>query len=314
MNKEKAFRYFKSNFKINKSKNGWFRFSNPFDKHKDLSMAVNFEYAVVHCFRTGYKEFIMNFISDYENIEFYEAKKLLNSYEEEHFNFEDLNLSTSTKKILNIPEGFNSLYSETSFGQRARNYLIKRGFDIALLDNLGFGYMNVEPYFGYIFIPFRIKGKLNYYIFRDFIGNSIKYLNPPTEEILIGKSELFFNEDALKLYKEVNLVEGWSDAMTLGKNTIASLGWSLSTTQKSKIIKSSIKILNIIPDRGFYEKSLLLAAELSDYIETVNVFDFDKHIELYDENGKHLKDVNDCGQKLMNERLKHKQKFSYSMF
>jgi DNA primase len=300
INNKKAYTYFKNRFDLKKTSQNWWSFDNPFDPEGEgrRKMAVHFSYEVVKCWRTGYKQDIINFVMDYENISIYNAYKLIESQTDSNI---DLNLLdkvtfSSINSNISLPDGFNSILSgDGILGKRARKYLVGRGFDLKTLSNLGFGYVNSEDseYFGYIIIPFKIKGLLTYYIGRDFIGNFLRYKNPSKQSIGIGKGDLFYNEDALSLYDTVFLTEGWADALTIGKQGIASMGWYLSNTQKDKILFSKIKRLVMIPDIG-HEKNT------SFYQKAANIaFDFlnNKEVYLVDLRPceKYGKDVNEIG-------------------
>jgi hypothetical protein len=99
-------------------------------------------------------------------------------------------------------------------------------------------------------------------------------------------------------------MEGWSDAMTMGKSGIASLGWKLSTEQKNKIHNSECHTLNFIPDiglntegRSFYVEAVKLALE---FIET-------KKCRVIDLKGsdclQYGKDVNEIGKQKVTELI-----------
>lgn len=289
MNKEKLYNYFSSTFHLYPSTHGWYRYANPFTLSKNITMAVNFDYNIVKCYKTGYKDFCINFVMEYEDIDYREAVDIINDYDEIEYS----SVATFIRKenVFKLPEGFHPLYSNGAFSNRAIQYVESRGFDSKLLNNWGFGFCDDGDFKGYLIIPFKIKGQLVYYIGRDFLGRSIKYRNPKTEDLNIGKADIFFNEDALELYDDVELVEGWSDAVTVGKQCVASLGWSLSDVQRSKLIKAKPKTLTIIPDKGFYKKALATAFGLCDFMK-VKVLNLDN---------EEKKDVNELGMDRVNE-------------
>jgi len=265
LNAERLYNYFASNFDLSKSTKGWYRFANPFKLSSEPTMAIHFDYNFVKCYKTGYKDHCMNFICQYEDITYREAVQLIGGYDE--LEFKDYTTFVKKQVVFKLPDHFRPLYSEGIFSKRLIAYLEGRGFDTRLLNNMGFGYCDDGDFMGFLIVPFTRKGKLVYYIGRDFLGRSMRYKNPKSEDLSLSKSDLFFNEDALDLYDEVYLVEGWSDAMTVGKDCVASLGWSLSPVQQSKLIKARLKRLTIIPDAGFYEKALVTAYTLYDYMD-----------------------------------------------
>ena len=78
-----------------------------------------------------------------------------------------------------------------------------------------------------------------YYIGRDYFGNFLRYKNPSKELVGAGKGDLLSNEDALNIYDTCYLMEGWSDAVTMGRAGVPSQGWSLSAIQKKVILTST---------------------------------------------------------------------------
>lgn len=324
LNKKKAYEYFRSKFIMKKTSQNWWAFDNPFDPDGDgkKKMAVHFGAELVKCWRTGYRARILEFVADYEGSSFAEARELVESKQEAYIDLELLNEVNIPMQISDVlmPHGYKPLLSGSGvMRDRAIAYLENRNFDIDSLDLLGFGYCDEaykgtdaetkeeiaqQNYFGYIIIPFKTRGKLKYFIGRDYIGNFLRYKNPNKMQLGIGKADLFYNEDALSLYDEVSLSEGWADAATMGKAGIASLGWSLSTYQKGAIISSGIKRLVMLPDRGFYKKAVEQSLNFIDHMEVVI-----PNIDLIlTENEK---DVNDIGKKRTVELIKETEPMTY---
>lgn len=247
MNREKVYNYFKSNFELKPSTNGWFRFGD--------AMAVNFIYLKVKDFKGTFRGSCIDYVMQLESIDFKTAMELVDEYDE----VEVLIPEKAVRSSIELPEYFEYLHRS----ERAMNYIRGRGLSVEKCSMMGFGYCYDGKYIGYLIIPFYVKGVLVYWIARDIIGNPIRYMNPNVE-----KSATFFNEDALDLYDDVYLLEGWSDAMTIGDNAIACLGSSLTEGQLSRIIYSNIKSITLIPDKGFYRKWLHEAAKLSNHIDT----------------------------------------------
>lgn len=278
----KIYTYFNSNFTIKKSTQGWYAFKCPLcnELHNRRKIAVHFQYAVVKCWICGYQESVIDFVSEMEGVDYNAARKILKNSKDAviDLNYEEEDKSGHVLSEVRMPFGFTPLLEGSgSLGNRARDYLTNRGFNIKELDRMGMGYCNSSPpegseekdYFGYIIVPFKSRGKLVYYIGRDFIGNFLRYDNPDKATFGVGKGDLFFNEDALWLYEEVFVLEGWSDAYTIGRDAVASLGWKLSKTQKNKLLKSEAEIINLVPDAGydgqgvlFYLRALELAIDL----------------------------------------------------
>lgn len=291
----KIYTYFDANFSLKKTSKGWYAFKCPMcneliDRKK---MAVHFNYKVCKCWVCGYQEYVVDFVADFEGVSYADARDILRQSKPSEVDLEYIDTDRSTKVFaeMKMPYGYVPLLEgDGALGKRARAYLKGRGFSLKELDRMGVGYVSksppdnseVEDYFGYIIIPFKQRGKLVYFIGRDFIGNFLRYKNPSKEEFDIGKGDIFFNEDALHLYEEVFVLEGWTDAYTIGRQAIASLGWKLSTTQISKILKSDVDIITLVPDAGedgkgnlFYLHALKLALELMPH-KKVRVVDLNK--------------------------------------
>lgn len=317
MNPKKAYNYFRSKFELHESTKGWYRFEFPLDvSHRDISAGVNFRLNAVKDHRTGYKSGIIKFVARYEEIGYIEAKRLIETFDEVQVDLDYYIPSKFKTSSVTLPNGFKSiLEGDGVIANRARKYLLSRGFNLEILDSLGFGYVSESgdefPFYGYIIIPFKADGLLVYYIGRDFVGNWIKYRNPEFEDVGIGKSDLIFNQDALYIYDEVFLTEGWADAMTIGDTGIASLGWSLSQSQKNIILKSPCKIINIIPDRGilknelsFYQKAKQIAMALMPH----------KKVRIINVDIENLpgKDVNEYGAEIILDLVKKTEFITYS--
>lgn len=306
VNSRKAFNYFRSTFPIRRSSQNWWAFDCPYciDGAGKKKMAVHFEYEMVKCWSCEYKERLIDFVKDWEDLSYIGAREKINGYDEYSVDADVID-AVHVEKVsgLELPTGYVPLLDgQGILGQRARNYLAGRGFDLTVLDKLGFGYCNEhddnekQDYFGYIIIPFKVKGKLRYYIGRDYIGNYLRYKNPNKDEVGVGKTELVFNEDALDYRKECFVTEGWADAMTMGDNGISTQGWSLSVTQRNKMFKSRCRRFVFLPDKGFYLQALQTAQPFLDHKEVyvVNLDEIDGG-----------KDVNELGRELVMDLYHH---------
>lgn len=311
--------YFTDNFNPKKTSQNWFAFKCPMCNELETrkKIAVNYHYAMVKCWICGYKETAIDFVADYEGIDYKQARDLLNNYTASLVELDLEDNSTLEFSAIDLPEGYRSILEGSSaMAKRARKYLEGRGFDLLELDRMGLGYVDTdnpflkedENYFGYIIVLFKKRGKLVYYIGRDFIGQFLRYKNPSKETFGIGKADLIFNEDAFSIYDTVFMFEGWSDAVTIGKDATATQGWSLSTTQKSIILRSQVSHIVMAPDKGvdnmgisFYDKAAKLAMELMAHkdVTIVNMQDL--------EDGK---DVNAIGRIKFMEMYKNTPKLT----
>lgn len=311
----KAYSYFKNRFLIKKTSQNWYAFDNPFDTEGEgqRKMAVQFEYGYVKCWRTGWRGFILDFIMQYENLEYPAAKAKLDAEKASALDAEavmHVDIPVTHHAVI-LPKGYVPLLDGTgTLGKRARAYLENRNFDINLLDRMGFGYVNEkqeqddENFFGYIIVPFTKRGKLYYYLGRDFIGNYRKYKNPAKNLFGVGKNELIYNEDALDMCDTNFVTEGWADASTMGKEGVATLGWSLSPQQRSKLFASKAKNMVFLPDLGeteqgttYYHEAVKTAMPFIGHFK-VTVVDYTEYANLG-------KDANEIGRENVLYKYKH---------
>lgn len=324
---QKIFTYYNQEFRLKKTSNNWYAFDCPFcNDGKKYKMAVHFHYSWVKCYTCDYHESVLDFLHEYEGWEYREARSKLMALTESMVDFRDAEDSRSTINYetisaLDLPYGYTPLLDgDTALGDRARKYLADRGFNLKELDRLGFGYCiseatedmsDDEDYFGYIIVPVKAKGRLLYYIGRDFIGNYLRYKNPKRDIIGIGKEQVIFNSDALRIYGEVFIFEGWSDAATIGRQACATFGYKWSKDQKDLILNSEADRLVIVPDAGvdgqgkrFYVHALETAMSLLDHKE-VAVVDMDTLAEFG-------KDVNAVGKDKFMEVYRKTESLTYT--
>lgn len=271
MNSKKLFNFFQSHFDLRQSSNGWYRLDNPFNAKKDKSMGVNFTYNRVICHRTHFKSSILDFLRIYTQKDSKDIYQLIEKYTEADFKM-SVQLRTDYTQI-KLPEGFYLLNEEVALQDRAIQYLESRNYDIQYCMDNSIGFCNKGDFFGRIIIPY-MNPILQYYVGRDFIGTKPKYKFPKKEDVGIGKSEIFYNEQALRTGK-VYLVEGPFDSLRCGPHGLASSGWDLSKYQLSKLIKSGCEVF-MIPDSGFYKKALITASKLIPNL-SVNIVNLDSY-------------------------------------
>ena len=279
-NTKKLHNFFRTNFSLVESSNGWYRFDNPFDHKGGNSMAVNFDYGRVICHRTAYRSSILQFLKIYTG----KSKKVLSEVVESFVEIDHAVANSFEVNVSDIvlPEHFYFLDEEVPMQKRALDYMLDRVPDMELLRERSIGFCNDGPWVGQIIFPF-MNPQLEYYIGRSFIGSQLKYRNIEKSVCGKGKSELFYNETAL-LGEKVYLCEGVFDALTCGTDGIAALGWSLSKIQRSKLIESGCDVY-IVPDAGFYEKARILGLSLIDH-QNVYIANLDNMGD---------KDINDIG-------------------
>jgi hypothetical protein len=302
-----AFAYFDAvHGPLRPSTNGWYEGVCPYCA--DLKLAVTFEYNLVKCWKHCFdRQFIIDFIQDIEGVRRFEAYEILESYESKPLDYTFTGHGQVEVSEVILPEGYKSLLrGEGVLGDRARNYLNGRGFDLEHLDSIGVGYVAEHgDYFGYLIIPFHRDGKLVYFIARDFTGNFLRYKNPKVEDFGIGKSEFLFNEAALHLYGTIFLTEGWADAATIGRAGVSYQGLDLSKLQTTMILKSPVEEVIIIPDVGAYASGLKQGQKLYEH-KKVKVVDLSPHKDIG-------KDMNEIGRERVKELIHETPVLTWSL-
>lgn len=262
LDSKKAFSYFTDKHNIKESTNDWYTFDCPFcgkeDKH-----AVSFEHNSCKCWVCGYKDSIQSFIMDCEGLEYGQVKKLVNSYDPSpFFKFDFTHVANTTSASIQLPFGYKPItYGTSILADRARAYLIGRGYSIDYMDKLGIGYVDQSTdhyftdYFGYIIIPFKKKGRLYYFNARNFMEGNPRYKNPSSELYGIGKAELVWNDDALLYKNRIFVMEGVFSALTVGDEGIALMGKAISKKQIDKLIASPCTEVVVCLDQGCHKES-----------------------------------------------------------
>ena len=287
-----AFSYFDKNHgPLRPSTNGWYEARCPYcDTYK---MAVSFDKLKVKCWKGCFdKTFITYFISKYEDIRYFEAEELIDSYDSSPLDYTFVSKQVSEVSPIELPRGYKSLLGGSgALGDRARAYLSGRGFDLEYLNGVGVGYCNdhdnEDDYFGYIIIPFKRQGKLAYFIGRDYIGNGLRYKNPPRAKFGVGKGEVLFNEEGLYMHRQAFITEGWADAATMSNQGVSIQGLDIGMWQTSMIINSPVEEVVIALDAGQYKQGLKQALKLFKF-KVVKVLD----LNLLKEHGD---DINEIG-------------------
>lgn len=328
---QKVYTYFSDNYVLSKrSPQGWHSMDCPFcGKYKKC--AVHLEIQYVKCWSCGAACNVAEFVQEVEKCNYYEACQILNNCKSAAIDLEVLSdiETTVVASDITLPDGWQSIADGTGMmGNRARAYLEQRGFDIDALDFKGFGYCNKhhssygtdaydinKDFYGYIIVPFKSQGRLQYYLGRDFMNQFLRYKNPPADWAGVGKSDVIYNEEALYMHKTIFVVEGWSDAEMLGKRGTATLGWTMSRQQLNAYHKSKASKLIFIPDAGvdqatgqtYYQKAVQVAmgfleTEKKVYVVDLNVPELDRY---FNDKGERAKDVCEIGVEPVVDRFKH---------
>lgn len=275
-------------------KNGWFKgtdFECPFCGRVN-KFGINITRNFYHCFRCNGTGDLLELVKEVEGVETNnEVKQCLDKYQDLGYVIKREKERVKELKTIKpaiLPGDFKLVnQGDSQIAKTLRAYVKKRGLGIEEVSYMGWGYTNLEKYLGYLIIPYYKGGEVVYFNARSFLNREPKYLNPDNGvETSVGKSTLFYNQDALELYDTVMLCEGAINAATLSKEkAICSAGKSLSSYQINLLFKSTIHKLIICLDDDAIQQAIELANKFVGH-KLIKIIQFPKG-----------KDINDIGRK-----------------
>lgn len=197
---------------------------------------INYRRGYTHCFKCKTKYKLTHFL------------KLANvNYNKDDFVFNEAPLLTTKttiefpKEYINTLELFDSRYSNYV---KALEYIEKRiGLDLALRINVGF--CHIGRYANRIIIPiFDTRDNIVYFVARAIYKfTEPKVLNPIGE-----KRAILFNWNVAQNFSEIYLAEGVFGALSVFPYGVATLGKEITDSQILVLLRSNVKIINIILD------------------------------------------------------------------
>lgn len=250
----------------------------PFHNDNNPSLSVSREKQIYKCFVCGETGNIFNFLMKYDNITYIEAVSKIGEEIGISVAGEFKKTDDKNQKLYEIYEIANKFYQNnllTKKGESAREYLkkrqinldiikefqiglalndkdtltkmlLKKGYDLNILNDLGLTTNNYDTYIKRIIFPLsNSNGIVNGFSGRIYNGENInKYLNTK-ETPIFKKGEMLFNykraREEVRKSKYVILMEGFMAvirAYTIGvKNCIATMGTALTNEQISLIKK-----------------------------------------------------------------------------
>ena len=248
----------------------------PFHNDNNPSLSVSREKQIYKCFVCGEAGNVFNFIQKYENVSYKEAVKIVGDSIGISVGYDIKKVVDRNQIYYDIYDIANKFYQNNLFsseGIEARNYLekrkldietikefqiglsldkkdslynllVKKGYDIEILEKSGLINFDHDIYTNRIIFPlFNQNGKINGFSGRIYHGeNTNKYLNT-RETAIFKKGENLFNYDRAKeearKKKYVIIMEGFMAcirAYTIGiKNCIATMGTALTVDQVNLI-------------------------------------------------------------------------------
>lgn len=280
----KLYTYFINRRRMKKAPNGWLVGDCP-SCGREQKFGVSIQKNRTNCFVCGYNEKPFWVMLKLEGFSLYtEGVKFLSDVDSTEVSFDEKPLIEKQVKHIILPESFkNILFGDSFYSMLARRYVRRRGFNIDNVSLKGWGYCTKGNYAGYLIIPFYANNELIYFNARRIIESGPKFNNPDTENFNIGKNQIIYNLDALKLYNRVYIVESAMNAETLGNKALAIGGKSISQWQLSQFLKSQVKEFVIILDSDAKKEAIDQALKLVDHKKVKIVFMPEE------------KDVNDLG-------------------
>ncbi len=252
----------------------------PFHDDTNPSMAVNQDKQFYYCFVCNAKGNSINFLRDFENLDFVDAVESIASVV--GLEVPKTHQNIDTKEAININSRTVEIYKEqlkASGGNKAIEYLKSRSItgETAKFFNIGFALDEWEGLFKILSREYqsedlsdsglfsekmkdRFRGRLMFPI-RNIKGDPIafggriidegepKYLNSPETKTFSKSKELYGLYEARELntpLKSVFVVEGYMDVIALHQNgvtnAVASLGTAITGLHISKLMRYSKEI------------------------------------------------------------------------
>lgn len=295
--KGKLFKYFSDRLHIKPSTKGWMRSNCPYCGG-NYCFGLHFEKYKAHCFKCMETANPVSTLIHMEHFKTIQEAWSFLKIQQEYDSYEGyISGPPVERKQVVLPEPFFPInYAEGILGKCAQNYVRKRGFNIDELTMRGVGYCLEGDYGGYIIFPFISHGTISFFQGRRFFGNGPKMKNPANEDFGIGKSELIYNQDALYIYRTINIVESITNCLTLNDNTIGISGKSISNYQFSTILNSPCENIVLLLDDDAYSVAIDLAMRIVNFKKV-------KLVKMPKE-----RDVNDIGRKATKDLIK---KYNY---
>jgi len=253
----------------------------PFCKHHKPKLSVNIEKNVFKCWvcdtRGKNNYYLLKRFGTFSQ----QQKWLQTTNEVDIRDFELFVSGSETeqkvKQKIDLPDGYKPLFagSDYLYSQRPLNYLKKRKISQRQIFDLKIGYCTGGEYKDRIIIPsFDEDGDINYFIARSYVGDWMRYKNPPVSR------DIVFNDLNIDWDLPVILVEGAFDALK-EPNMIPILGSTLREDSElfQKIINNTSEIF-IVLDPDAKKKETDIISKFLKYDITVHKIDIENYSDV----------------------------------
>lgn len=203
------------------------------------NLEINLERRIFHCWRCNYSGPLRKLLQDY-------LGSVPEEFDEEWYTKGDLKRFRSDyspklredHRYVVLPEDFVPLWEnrKLSFiGQKALRYALAR-MSKDEIKRYHVGYCGLGTYQYRIVVPTFEDDRVVYFVARDFIGQTKRYLNPGLKECNgIGSDEVVFNLDRCRELGQVVICEGVFDAIRVGEDGSALFKSAISEVQFRKL-------------------------------------------------------------------------------
>lgn len=168
---------------------------------------------------------------------------------------------------IELPKEFQPLWGQqllSPMGQRAYEYLKKRGLDEDTIEVYRIGYCEFGDYAYRVIVPTYEGGHLVYWLARDFTNKmDLKVKNPPKAAIKTGAKQCVFNLNVADAFRHLVINEGVFDAIATGINAVALFGKTASATQIQKIRAKKFETITVMLDADAPTEGYKLAVALT---------------------------------------------------
>ena len=200
-------------------------------------MGINYIYGYTHCFRCKTRHKLTYFL-----------KSIDANYDNDDFIFENNEPLVVEKTVVEFPDEFINamdLFDDRyPIHAKALEYIDDRiGFDLALKLNVGF--CRIGKYANRVVIPmFDIGENIIYFVARSIF----KFIEPKILNPVGERRSILYNWNTAQNFSEIYVGEGVFGALTMYPYGIATLGKEITEEQILAILRSNVKIVNIMLD------------------------------------------------------------------
>lgn len=237
---------------------GWININCPFCFDPSWHCGINLKTKIFNCYICGKKgspEYLLKFIL---NLSSSKIKRIIKKYSDE------IELETEKGIILPPKEVFLPKEIEKNFPKLHKNYLIKRRFDLSIIDKYNLKACYQFGKYAYrIIIPFYYQNKLVTFTSRDVTEKSgLRYLNLNSEDSIFKATDTLYNIDSV-IDKSVIIVEGCTDVWRIGDHCVALNTTSISNHQIKMLLSKKINKVIVMLDNGQQARAEEITAKLS---------------------------------------------------